>query len=369
MTARPGRTAASSMDRVSLAPLLAMLAPHLPPTIVSPSAVVRMQAAAGPLFPVSGIGFESRLAGDPSQVDLCMRVMPEDGSAAILGGWHPAHALAAPLVDDPYWQRLARLSRLLWSSDQALLKPFVSRIGLELDSAHLDGACARPSIAFFDLPDAKGIDSAGLVRTMTDIVLPLTLERAVNDAQRGRIAAVVAAASSVARLRHVGASLQRPDPAVRLVFAMQLNHIAECLALLGFGARAEPIGRAAAAAGDNLSEIALQVDVSETLGPRIGIEFHASRAQDWAALLKRLTICRLCTVERAIALAGWQHAPNELEEGGTADFTNQIPHDAAQLREGLPVRLLSHVKLSFTPDSGLEAKVYLYAGFMWRRVA
>jgi hypothetical protein len=369
MTARRGRTAASSMDQISLAPLLAMLAPHLPPTIVSPSAVARMQAAAGPLFPVSGIGFESRLSGDPSQVDLCMRLMPEDGSAAILGGWHPAHALATPLADDPYWQRLARLCRLLWSSDEALLKPFVNRIGLELDSAHLDGACARPSIAFFDLPDTKGADGAGLVRTMTDIVLPLALERAVSDAQRRRIAEVVATAAPVARLRHIGAALQRPDPAIRLVFAVQLDRIAECLALLGFGPRAEPIGRAAAAIGDNLSEIALQVDVSEALGPRVGIEFHASQAQDWAALLKRLTMCRLCTAERAVALAGWQGAPKELQEGTTSNYTSELPHEAARLREGLPVRLLSHVKLSFTPEGDLGAKVYLYAGFMWRRVA
>jgi hypothetical protein len=80
-------------------------------------------------------------------------------------------------------------------------------------------------------------------------------------------------------------------------------------------------------------------------------------------------MCRLCTAERAVALASWQNAPNELQEGATADFTNQIPHDAARICEGLPVRLLSHVKLSFAPGSGLEAKVYLYAGFMWRRAA
>ena len=75
----------------SLAPQLALLAPHLPPSVVSAEAIVRMHRAASLMFPASGVGFEARLAGDPSQVDLYVRVSPRDHSAAILGGWHPDH--------------------------------------------------------------------------------------------------------------------------------------------------------------------------------------------------------------------------------------------------------------------------------------
>ena len=50
-------------------------------------------------------------------------------------------------------------------------------------------------------------------------------------------------------------------------------------------------------------------------------------------------------------------------------YANPDGYQQTRLREGLPVRLLSHVKLSFTPEGDLGAKVYLYAGFMWRRVA
>jgi len=203
---------------------------------------------------------------------------------------------------------------------------------------------------------------------MTDIVLPLALERGLGNAQRRLITSVVAAAAPVARLRHIGAALRRPDPAIRLVFGVPLHRIAECLALLGFGARAKPIGAAASIIGGDLTEIALQIDVTETLGPRIGVEFHASKAEAWAGLLKRMTAYRLCSAERAIALASWQRAPDELQgPQGTAPYTSDIPDDAARLSEGLPVRLLSHTKLSFQPDGSLEAKIYLYAGFLWRR--
>jgi hypothetical protein len=369
ITSRRRRTASDALmtDSVSLAPLLASVAPHLPPEIISPAAVARMRRAAGLLFPASGIGFEARLAGDPSEVDLYLRVMPQDGSAAILGGWHRRHPLAPQLTEDPYWQRLARLSRLLWAADDGLLKPFVNRIGLELDNADLDGGCARPSIAFFDLPDAAGSNSAGLVRTMTDIVLPLALERCLGNVQRRRIGATVAALASVGRLRHVGAALRRPDPAIRLVFAVPLDRIAECLALLGFGARARPIGAAASIIGGDLTEIALQIDVTETLGPRVGVELHASKADAWAGLLRRMTAHRLCTAERALALASWQRAPAELQgPQGMAPYASDIPDDMARLGEALPVRLLSHAKLSFLPDNSLEAKIYLYAGFVWR---
>lgn len=326
-----------------------------------------MQRVAGGLFPVSGIGFEARLAGDAPAVDLCMRVIPADGSAAILGGWHRSHALSPPLADDPIWQRLARLSRLLWAADDNLLRPFVNRLGIELDQADLDGRCPRPSIAFFDLPDTTGAQTAGLVRTMTDIVLPLALERALGDGQRRMIAAAIGAASPFARLRHVGASLQRPDPAIRLVLAMPLDRIGACLAALGFGDRAEAIGAGAATIGGDLVDVALQVDVGERLGPRVGIEFYARKAADWAGLLKRMVAHGLCSPARAIALAGWQRAPAKLQGGADAGYESCLPDDPARLTEGLPVRVINHAKVSFTADGGIEAKIYLYAGFMWRR--
>jgi len=363
------RTVVAEAPAASLAPQLAMLAPHLPAAIASPAAVARMQRAAALLFPASGVGFEARLAGDPSEVDLYMRVSPRDGSAAILGGWHQSHALAAPLAEDRYWQRLARLSRLLWAADDGLLKPFVNRFGLELDNADLDAGCARPSIVFFDLPDATAGNGAGLVRTMTDIVLPLVLERSLGHSQRHRIAAAVEAAAPIARLRHIGVALRRPDPAIRLVFKLPPDRIAECLALLGFGARARPIAAAASAIGGDLTDISLQVDVAESLGQRVGIEFHASRSQAWAGLLRRLTLCRLCTAERAIALSHWQRAPAELHEMQRTDYGTRLPTDPTRLGEGLPVRLLNHAKLSFMPDGALEAKIYLYAGFVWRRAS
>jgi hypothetical protein len=355
----------------SLAPLLATLTPHLPPAIVLPAASVAMQRAAEQLFPVSGLGFEARLTGDPSEVDLCIRVIPEDGSAAILTGTHPSHTLSAPLAADPYWQRLARLSRLLWGAEDGLLRPCVNRLGLEidkadLDGADLDGAGSRPSIAFFDLPETMGPQAVGLLRTMTDIVLPLALERDLEAGQRACLARVVRAAAPFARLRHIGASLTRPDPAVRLVFWLKLDQVRACLAALGFGDRAVLVGAAAGAIGGPVGEVALQVDVTDTLGPRIGIEYHADRAETWMGLLSRLAAHRLCTVERAVALAGWQRAPSEINETNRTAYSSVIPRDPTRLGDGLPVRLLSHAKLSFMPKGRPAAKIYLYAGFLWR---
>jgi hypothetical protein len=347
--------------------MLASLTPHLPPEIVSPAASAAMLRAARQLFPVSGLGFEARLDGDPSEIDLCIRVTPEDGSASILGGFHPSHALSAPLAADPYWQRLARLSRVLWGAEDGLLRPCVNRLGLEVDKADLGGACSRPSIAFFDLPDTVGPQTLGLVRTMTDIVLPLALERSLEKSQRACLARTVAAALPFARLRHVGASLTRPDPALRLVFWLKLGQVGACLAALGFGDRAAPIGAAAAVIGGALDEVALQVDVTSATGPRIGIEFHADRAETWMGILERLASHRLCSVDRAIALAGWQRAPDEVNEASRAAYTSVIPDDPSRLGDGLPVRLLNHAKLSFMPDGSLAAKIYLYAGFVWRR--
>ena len=347
----------------SLAPQMAELIPHLPAAIISSAAVVRLQRAAAELFPASGVGFEARLGADTSDVDLCVRVIPEDGSAAILGGWHDRHTVSASLQANPYWQRLARFSRLLWTADDALLRPFVQRFGVELD--HRDLETAHPSIVFLDLPDRDG---SGLVKVVTDIVLPLALERGLDKDQRLRIAAVAAAASPFARLRHVGAALRRPDPAVRLVLWLPVARVRACLAAIGLADRAAAIGADIAAVASGLTEVALQVDVSGALGPQIGVEFHPSKSEIWAGLLKQLVMRNLCSAEKAVALASWQRAPAELEQpGSAADYCGVVPDDPARLGEGLPVRLLSHVKLSYQPDGSQDAKIYLYAGFLWRR--
>jgi len=58
-------------------------------------------------------------------------------------------------------------------------------------------------------------------------------------------------------------------------------------------------------------------------------------------------------------------APDELRQPESlALYAGNIPNEVAELGQGLPVRLLSRAKLSFLPDDGLEAKIYLYAGFM-----
>lgn len=350
----------------SLACQMKELIPHLSAAIISPAAIVRLHRAAEKLFPTSGVGFEARLGAGTSDVDLCIRVIPEDGSAAILGGWHDRHALCASLQADPYWQRLARICRLLWAADDALLRPFVQRFGVEIDHRDLD--TVQPSIAFFDLPAPSRSSKAGLVKVMTDIVLPLALERWLDKDQRQRLAAVAAATARFARLRHVGVALRRSDPAVRLVWWLPVARVEACLAAMGLVDRAAAVGADIAAIAGDLTEVALQVDVSGTLGPRIGVEFHPSKGEIWAGLLKQLVMRNLCSAEKAAALASWQRAPAELQHSGSAaNYNGLVPDDPARLGEGVPVRLLSHVKLSYQPDGSKDAKIYLYAGFLWRR--
>jgi hypothetical protein len=363
MAKQYARRRAEPIVTASLASQMAELVPHLPAAIISSAAVMRLHRAAEALFPASGVGFEARLGADTSDVDLCVRVIPEDGSAAILGGWHQRHTVSASLQANPYWQRLARLSRLLWTADDALLRPFVKRFGVEID--HRDLETVQPSIAFFDLPDRGG---PGLVKVVTDIVLPLALERGLDRDQRLRIAAVAAAAAPFARLRHVGSVLKRPDPAVRLVLWLPVARVGTCLAAMGLTDRAAAISADIAAIANGLTEVALQVDVSGTLGPRIGVEFHPGKSEIWAGLLKQLVMRHLCSAEKAVALASWQRAPAELQlPGSAANYSGLVPDDPARLGEGLPVRLLSHAKLSYQPDGNQDAKVYLYAGFLWRR--
>jgi hypothetical protein len=360
------RAAIEPVVTASLAPQMAELVPHLPAAIFSSAAVTRLHRAAEGLFPTSGVGFEARLGGGASDVDLCVRVIPEDGSAAILGGWHDRHTLSASLQADPYWQRLARLSRLLWIADDALLRPFVQRFGLEIDNRDLE--TTQPSIVFFDLLDRGGPNSAGLVKVVTDIVLPLALERGLDKDQRLRIVAVAAAAAPFARLRHVGAALRRSDSAVRLVFWLPVARVGACLAAMGVANRAAAIRADLAAVASGLTEVALQVDIAERLGPRIGVELHPGEGEIWAGLLKQLAIRNLCSIEKAVALASWQRAPAELQQpGSAANYSGLVPDDPARLGEGLPMRLLSHAKLSYQPDGSQDAKVYLYAGFLWRR--
>ncbi len=193
--------------------------------------------------------------------------------------------------------------------------------------------------------------------------MPVALGRPLPWEQRATIMRTAAALQPLAVLRHFGIAVARGYPAVRLVFNLPRPRLGACLIALGLSRDTRIIVDAVSAVGDGLDSIALQVDVVTALGPRIGVEFHGARAASWQSIFRTLVARGWCSAEHALALATWQGISQETDASA---MTSVLPDDPARLREAAPVRLLSHVKLSFDSDSAIAAKAYLYAGFLWR---
>jgi hypothetical protein len=115
----------------------------------------------------------------------------------------------------------------------------------------------------------------------------------------------------------------------------------------------------------------VQVDVSATVGPRVGLECHAAWAPDpsatvpgWKSLLDRLVGLGVCSERQRDAVAGWPGLTPLIHEGMVWPITaSSAP--LPPLAWGIVVRRISHLKISIDAHGVLEAKAYLL-GQSWR---
>lgn len=349
----------------SLAGTLDALRPHLPVALVSAAAFDRARAAVDHLEPevTNGTYFECRLQSGSPRVDLVVIVNLDGGRRlAATGGRRSAGALHEP----PGWGSLLALCRQ-WTTSDPALRDLIDHIWLEYDVEH--GPSRHEAV-----PTAPGVFCSLRRSHRRACSAPALCRKVLSalEALTGRLASYTVReclSDCCARLPlesgmpHVGFMAGRKVPAIRVCIAKlpaaDAAHFLAATAGIGGGTVAEIVRLASLPDGPGgpLYIPMLHLDMDERHGfvARVGME----RQFPWICqltgrlgagehtLLDVLTARGLCTRDKRDALLEWP-----------GRSVAMMPHE---IWWSVVERRVNHVKFVYEPESGVEAKGYLFA--------
>lgn len=354
----------------SFSEYLRPLVPCLSPDLISGPAFSDIQFIARLLpgaLAYSSFGFECRLGEDMPRTDFLLC------ATASSGGRRGLLQLGQGLLTQAAWRQVHNFATH-WANPSSQLYANVDNIWLEFD---VDGTYAQnplPSV-FFGLHTRSGPDAEQLAPTCVDDItitrtaLNLLTGSEVSPAILERLSGCFEMLPAGAQIGFIGAMLARNTPLVRcIVRGMLLEEIVEYLSSIGWEGPVDDFKNAFAPICDLMDFFWLNIDVGETIGPKIGLECYCySRPDDetkWHRFLDYLVQNGLCTEQKRRALLQY---PGISHINASDDLWPESLRLASQLFGPIGFTMLErelhHVKVVYLPQEPLEAKAYLFAEY------
>jgi hypothetical protein len=320
-----------ALTRLARGAVPVVLAP--PVTWPSPGAVTK----AWSLRVASLGGVECRLGSALAASDLAFCISAASGVRATLS--RDAQMFAGgdqATVGSSVATFLAR-----WCEPRSPLHAGVAAVWLEFDHEPRETARASPFVVYKIAEDTQSRESmamllregAGALAEGSDGAAVEAAVRCLSELPRG------------VRLLHVGVAALCGGAAVRLIVALTRSDVAGALRRLEWPGDAIAAGATLEALWPGDDTVAVHLDFSVSLGPRVGVEFYrpSSPLDDplWMPLLDGLVERGWCTPEKRAAAVAWPNREANVITG----------------RETLLRQLM--VKIVFAPNDVTEAKAYL----------
>jgi hypothetical protein len=342
------------MSSISMDSYLEVVSPHLAPAIINREALCRLRAVARLLPPCSLAGFELRARDDQPTVDFFVRLP------------YANPGFAPSLLAHPVWQALRRLCDAV-SSPSGRLHERVTHIFIEFDLGAPPSETPIPGL-FLELDTSRTL-TAPDVLAMTHT---LDIHRHPSRISAEALDDCLKALPSGAKVVDVGVMLSRPGAALRLVIQhMHPGGVCRYLDSIGW---LDP-GHQFSALVDDIAEHAdadamLDIDVADTVRPKVGVEFYLRRETDnlprWKALFALLVERGLAGPAKTAAILEW---PGFSQEGAAGHAWSENLTLGDLLFRGtarsLFWRTINHIKLSYQPGQEPEIKIYLGLGHNW----
>ena len=332
----------------SLAAYVALLEPHLVPSLCSPESYAALAELSGRLPAVAVSGFERTLGGRGGSLDLAI-------------AFKRLHAAGKHLVDDPAIGAPARALLASASATRSPLHGAVDVFWLEYDVSQQGD---QPSL----FVGPRGHDRGPIVVLASELVLGRPLAPRV----RATLERLAAPRPGVA-LFQAGWMLGRQQPGLRLCFcAREPGPLQPLVEHIG-----DPRQRTAIRAcwdryAAHVTELVLAVDIGDgEIGPRLGLElgFRGWKPSQplarWLPLLSQLRAEGLCTADESRALLEW---PGRMTESSAGSGWPTYLRSARALLgpyESRIDRALHHVKLVLERGEITTTKAYFGALQTW----
>jgi hypothetical protein len=352
----------------TLADTLGVLNHGLPPALISPEHITRINAVAHclPAALTTFFGFECRLGDERPQADFLLYVTATEGGRDILAGAAPAALLLEPLQANPIWRRLRHFCQS-WAEPTSLLHRHVQDLWLEFDIA---GASTDPPLpSCFFRPHFPAGDTG---KWITTTAIPMLRGQALPTSVEQNLLAALDNLPAEAHVFQVGIMLARQAEAVRLCLRnIGPAQILPYLTRLGWSEPVSQLDELISHLSRWVDRIDLDLDIGQTILPKIGLEcyFDGQRQPQleprWYSFLDFLVDSGLCRPAKREGLLTY---PGYIREKKQAAWPPRLRAASSLLGgryEIIFFKGLHHVKIVYQPACPLEAKAYLYVSQNW----
>lgn len=341
---------------------LALVAPHLPPALVSPATIAQVKQLANYLPDAfSACYLECRLGANAPQVDFSVGAAASVGGRALLVEPGCTYLPADLLTKSQRWRQVHEWLAQ-WANPNSTLYQEIPLVWLEFD--HADQAFNElpvPSVIFCLDPQyvkaSKHPHGAIVHRNTRDLqpfmgdALALLFGYPVAKTTDQTLARCFALLPPSGKLFYMSVMLARDPAPLKVSGAMPRDQLVGYLERLGWPGSARPLNEAMTLFDATSDLVRFDMTIDEGIAPRLGLEFFSATQREAPdarrAFLDQLVAHGLCTVEKCGALQTW------------AGTTRVIYPQQSWLTR---LRRSWYVKMVYEPGQTLAMKAYL--GFM-----
>ncbi|HLZ61376.1 MAG TPA: hypothetical protein VKR06_30890 [Ktedonosporobacter sp.] len=316
--------------------------PHIPPGVISHEAFERVFTLTSH-FPADLANriFDFEIYLGKNQSDLALHFAATSESRRQLG--------QVSAFDDVAWEKIGRFSQL-WCESMSLVQQHTDHVWLAFDLDQPVPEIPVPGFFYCAVSSQRQEDDpASIIRFLASIFRDPAYIACLDD----NLTRCLHSIPRHARINQVGFGLLRNHDAIRLqVIGITPQEIPAYLKAVGWAYSTAPL-QSVIQHISSLDIVALVIDVSASIYPKIGLECFLNRHDvRWQTLLDHLVKQGLCLPDKRDFLAPYP-----------ATKVCQLGEQLSLTRQGL-----SHIKISYHPEqttTQLEAKAYLAHQPIW----
>lgn len=366
MTSRRRAPAEPSFDLGALG-CLEFLWPALPPAMVGEAERKWIEAMAGKLPPIGGLGLELRLGSGERGADLHQQLRADGADAEILKRY------LARKDDGPLGEPIVRAFLDEWAGDSPGLPDDLDTLYIEWDRPPSGLPVSAPAI-FLPVERAGGSNAEQLRRREAALRHSGRIDPETGAATAAALETIARNLNSGASVNYIGFMLGRSGSLRINVRGIRRSGLRPLLDGIGWKGDLEGAARHFERLVDLSDRVIVGLDFAPGIQPRIGFEaildLPPSQEPRWSGLLGHFVGERLCTEEKAQAL---EALPACLfpEAAGQPWPASWLVAAALSPKAFVPwvERRVSHLKLTVDGDGAASAKAYVSAQHHWSRSA
>jgi hypothetical protein len=357
-------------SRCSLADhLRAALIPCQINALISPESLKSIEqiAAKFPGAITDSFGFECRLGELAPKADFAIGIYPQTGGRQILQEQTLEDFTPKTQQESQIWSNILAFIQS-WSDTTSIYHEVIDNLWLEFDYPPPGSDTTAPSLflgftqaaqSSLHLSEIEHVNDPGYrwipeaIEQLRQCPLPKSVGHMLTRLLRHL--------PPTAKIFQIGIMLSRPEEAIRLcIQGIPLDQLASFLVSLDWHGSIETLNSLIEGFPD-VDRINLNIDLSDRLLDKIGIECYFGKLNQETAFVDWLIQSNLCIAEKASALTSkWGGLTHQIQHIDA--WPAELMHRSLLRSPGtcsLFYRYLHHIKLVIAADSLLQAKAYL----------